>query len=320
MFGRIVVIITTVKVKIEQYIRERALDLGFGAVGFARVDASQSFPVFQQWVAKGYCAEMHYLVHHAALRADPRTLAPDARTIIVVAARYPFEDENCLVSNYARGADYHDVIRAKLQQLAAALEEKHGAAISSRICVDTAPLLEREWAVRAGIGWIGKQGSVVSPDLGTCFFLGELLVNIALEPSVPQTERCGECRLCVAACPAKAILPGNQLDARRCVSYLTIEHKKDLNREMAALMRYSVFGCDKCTVVCPWNRKGRATVMSEFNVPAAKLPSLEECLALDQKRFKKHFGGTPIAYIGLERLKRNVSIVMINKKSEFRSQ
>lgn len=307
---------------LKQFIREQTIKLGFGAVGFAAAGPSKSFAAFQQWLAKGYGAEMHYLARHSVLRADPRNLAPAAKTIIVAAARYPSENNDCLISNYARGADYHDVLRSKLEQLANAINEKRGSSVSARICVDTAPLLEREWAVRAGIGWIGKQGSIVNPEMGTCFFLGELLVDIELEPDAPPANQCGACRLCVEACPTKTIMPDNRIDARRCVSYLTIEHKKDFSAETAALVNCSVFGCDRCTVVCPWNRHSKAPVMEEFYFSTLSMPTLEECRTLDQKGFKKKFGNTPVAHIGLEQFKRNINVVMANTKKtlEIRNQ
>lgn len=306
---------------LEQYIREYALKLGFGAVGFARLGPSRSSAIFQQWLAEGYGAGMHYLKRHDALRSDPRNLAcraesvaPPARTIIVVGARYPAEENNCSISNYARSSDYHDVLRAKLNQLSAALDEKTGRSCGGRICVDSAPLPEREWAARSGIGWIGRQGSVVSPELGCCFFLGELLVDIELEPSAPLANQCRDCRRCVAACPTRAIMADNLIDARRCISYLTVEHKGGIDPALAPLLGNSVFGCDRCTSICPWNRRAKAPIMKEFNVSSSTISSLEELLGLDQEGFRKMFQGTPVERIGLERFLRNVKTVLANQK------
>jgi len=309
--------------KIEEYIREQALGLGFGAVGFARLEPSRSSEVFQQWLSKGYGAEMHYLKRHAALRSDPRNLAPSAKSIIVVAARYPSENIQYPISNFARGADYHHVLKIKLAKLAEALAGKCGGEKTSnigRIYVDSDPLSEREWAVRAGIGWIGRQGSVVNPELGCCFFLGELLVNIELEPSQQLPPQCQDCRLCEKACPTGAIMPGNLVDARRCISYLTIEHKGDINPEIASCFGSSVFGCDRCTSVCPWNQCKKMPIMPEFDISPPAVSSLENLSALDKIGFQKMFRNTPVARIGLERLLRNVRIALDNKKSESRSQ
>lgn len=314
MFVRIVVIIMTVQ--LEQYIREQAFGLGFGAVGFARVEPSQSSAIFQQWLAKNYCAEMHYLKRHAALRSDPRNLAPQAKSIIVVAVCYPSEDSQWPISNYARGSDYHDVLRAKLNQLSAALDEKTGHLCGGRICVDSAPLSEREWAVRAGIGWIGRQGSVVSPELGCCFFLGELLVNIELEPSAPMANQCQDCRRCLESCPTRAIMADNLIDARRCISYLTVEHKGEINPEIASCFGGSVFGCDRCTSICPWNRRCKTPIIPEFDVPHSAILSLEKLSALDKVGFRKMFRKTPVERIGLEWFLRNVKIARSNQRKE----
>jgi len=265
------------------------------------------------------------LKRHAALRSDPRNLLPSARTVIVVGARYPArnpppappgrgsDDLECKISNYARGLDYHVVLNEKLAQLAFALEEKHGQPIKSRICVDSAPLPEREWAVRAGIGWIGKQGSVVSPEIGCCFFLGELLVDIDLEPGAPMANQCQDCRRCVEACPAKAIMAGNLVDARRCVSYLTVEHKGEINPDIASCFGGSVFGCDRCTSVCPWNQRAEKPVMPEFDIPPSAVPSLEVLGRLDRHGFKKMFANTPVERTGFERFQRNVKIALANQ-------
>lgn len=298
--------------KLEEYIRAQAHELGFGAVGFAAVGPSKSFTAFQKWLAKGYCADMHYLKRHAALRSDPRKLELRTKSIIVVGARYPSEPTGCPISNFARGADYHHVLRSKLEKLAGALAKKCGGSNIGRICVDSAPLLEREWAVRAGIGWIGRQGSVVNPELGCCFFLGELLVNIDLEPSQPLPPQCQDCRLCEKACPTGAIRPGNLIDARRCISYLTIEHKGEINPEIASCFGGSVFGCDRCTSVCPWNRRGKTPVMPEFDVCPSAVLALENLNALDMIGFQKMFRNTPVERIGLERFRRNVKIASDN--------
>ncbi|MDO9541272.1 MAG: tRNA epoxyqueuosine(34) reductase QueG, partial [Kiritimatiellia bacterium] len=264
--------------------------------------------------------EMRYLKRHAALRSDPRNLAPQAKSIIVVAARYSSEDSQCSISNYARGSDYHDVLRIKLEQLSAALDDKAGRPCGGRICIDSSPLPEREWAVRAGIGWLGKQGSIVNPELGCCFFLGELLVNIELEPGLELQPQCGDCRLCVNACPMGAILPGNLIDARRCISYLTGEHKGEIAPALAARMGNSVFGCDRCTTVCPWNRRGKAPVMDEFNVLPSAVPALDELSALNREGFKKKFRGTPVERIGLERFARNVKVALANQKNRIKQK
>ena len=241
---------------IESFIRHEAATLGFAAVGFVAVGPAQSFDRFQEWLDRGYAGEMYYLVRHAPLRSHPAQLAPYARTVIVVAARYPAVTQSACWSNYALGRDYHEVLRARLKQLEQAIRGQSSSPLLARICVDTAPLLEREWACRAGLGWIGRQGSLVHPEYGCCLFLGELLVNLELEPSPPVPSQCGDCRLCVEACPTGAIQPDGFLDARRCIACLTIEHQGAIPESMRPLIGTSLFGCDRCTVVCPWSRKG----------------------------------------------------------------
>ena len=301
-----------ITMKLEEYIRERAAELGFGAIGFACIGLSRSAEAFQQWLDKGYYVEMSYLKRHAVLRSDPRNLEPLAKSIIVVGARYPSEQTGCTISNYARGPDYHHVLKLKLAKLAEMIGEKCGGTSIGRICVDSAPLSEREWAVRAGIGWIGKQGSVVNPEMGCCFFLGELLVNLELDPSPEIACRCEACNLCVKACPAGAIISGNQIDARRCISYLTVEHKGAIAPEMAERMGNSVYGCDCCTSVCPWNKRAQAPVMAEFDVKQSVIPSLDEFSRLNEESFNKMFRNTPVKRIGLERFQRNVKIALAN--------
>lgn len=305
--------------KFEDFIREQAHELGFGAVGFARAAPSRSAEVFQKWLEKKHCADMHYLKRHAALRSDPRNLEPLAKSMIVVGARYPSEQINCAISNYARGADYHHVLKLKLAELSETLAKKCGGEKTSnigRICVDSDPLSEREWAVRAGIGWIGKQGSVVNPEMGCCFFLGELLVNIEIEPSREIPPQCGDCDLCLKACPTGAIKPGNLMDARRCISYLTIEQKGKINPEIASCFGCSVFGCDRCTSVCPWNQRGKTPIMPEFDVSPCAALSLENLSALDKIGFQKMFRNTPVERIGFERVARNVKIALANQRKE----
>lgn len=307
---------TMAAVKIEQFIRERARELGFGAVGFAEIGPSRSTEAFRKWLINKYCAGMHFLERHAALRSDPRKLAPAARSMVVTGARYPFELSNCAISNFARGTDYHLVLRSKLEQLAGHIAGKCGLENIGPICVDSNPLPEREWAVRAGIGWIGKQGSVVNPEMGCCFFIGTLMLNIELEQSPEVPGRCGDCDLCLKACPAGAILPENQLDARRCVSYMTIEHRGEINPEISASFGNSVFGCDRCTSICPWNRRGKAPFMPEFDIIPAAAFSLENLSLMDKVGFQNMFRNSAVKRVGFERFSRNIKIALDNQRKE----
>lgn len=242
--------------RLESFIRQEAARLGFCAVGFAPAGPSRTFDRFREWLARGYAGDMLYLSRHTEMRSHPDQLLPGVKSLIVVAARYPAAPRARSWSAYAAGRDYHAILRGKLKELERAIRRESSVPLLARICVDSAPLLEREWACRAGLGWIGRQGSLVNPEHGCCLFLGELLVNLELAASPPVPDQCGDCRLCVAACPAGALQPDGFLDARRCIAYLTIEHKGEIPAELRPLIGASLFGCDRCTAVCPWNRKG----------------------------------------------------------------
>jgi epoxyqueuosine reductase len=256
---------------------------------------------------------MTYLARHALLRTDPRQIMPEARSIIVVAARYPATVRIQPFSNYMHGHDYHDILRGKLKQLARNLEAQSSVPLRSRICVDSTPVLEREWAVRAGLGWIGKQGSLVNSEWGCTLFLGELLVDLELAPSLTVPSKCGTCRRCAEACPTGAIQPDGLVDARRCIAYLTIEHNGEIPEALQPLMGASLFGCDRCTVVCPFNPAGDAAILPEFNPVGTPMPTAEQCLALNESDFLQRFRGTAVYRSGLARLQRNAKAVISNR-------
>ncbi len=290
-----------------QLITDEAFAAGFAAVGFAKASLAESIAVYEQWLAEGMAGDMAYLQRHAELKKDPANVAPGVKSIIAVAARYPTNPSpESGFSAYARGLDYHDVIRSKLRTLAATLNEHHPLQVQ-RICVDSAPLLEREWAIRAGLGWQGKQGQLVNASAGCCLVLGFLLVDLELPASDPVAECCGDCRCCLDACPTGAALGAGRVDARRCLSYLTIEHKGAIPNEFQSAMSGTLFGCDRCTAVCPWNRRGTALVMPELDAQQST-PSANACLAMTEAEFTERFKGTAVYRIGLERLKRNASL------------
>lgn len=299
----------------ESFIRREAGRLGFAAAGIAAVGPCRTFPIFTEWLKRGYSAGMDFLRRRAALRSNPRLVAPEAKSVIVVAARYPAEVRLRPFSNYVRGHDYHAVLRSKLKHLGHAIEAEAKQPVRFRICVDSAPVLEREWAVRAGLGWIGRQGSLVNPQWGCTLFLGELLVNLELAPSLPVTNRCGTCRKCVEACPTGAIQPDGLVDARRCIAYLTIEHQGEIPEALRPRMGQSIFGCDRCTAACPFNPAGDDAVLPEFNPAGASLPTAAQCLALSAADFERRFRGTAILRSGLEQLRRNARIALANPKN-----
>jgi epoxyqueuosine reductase len=298
---------------LEDQIICKARELGFAAAGIAAVSASQTFNKYREWLAAGMSAGMGYLEKRAALRADPRNIMPEARSVVVVAARYPVNRKpGAGFSTYARGPDYHDVVRRKLDELVKSVWPDMSPG-SFRICVDSAPVLEREWAVRAGVGWRGRQGQIVNPAAGCCLVLGELFVNIELDADGPIEDRCGDCRRCVESCPTGALSESGLVDSRKCISYLTIEHKGDVAPEARRSLGGAIFGCDICTAVCPWNQYGDNLVMPELRERDA--PSAGAILGMNEEDFEKRFKGTAVFRTGLDRLKRNAQIAGENSKA-----
>lgn len=298
---------------IEKKIISEARRLGFGAAGIAAAGPSETIDLFKEWLDKGYAAGMDYLASRASLRSDPRKLASGTGSVIVIAARYPVnKSPGTGFSCYARGRDYHTVLRKKLGRLAEFIKNETNISVA-RICVDSSPILEREWAVRAGIAWRGKQGQVVNPELGCCFFLGELLVDAGLESSEQIPGQCGNCRRCIDACPTGAVDERGFVDARKCISYLTIEHKGDIPENMRPLIGKALFGCDICTVVCPWNRLDNDSVMSEFR--ERDMPGAEQCACITDEDFNTRFNDSPVLRGGPECLRRNAAIALANANS-----
>ena len=298
---------------LEAKIVAEAQRLGFAAAGFAAANASRTMAILEKWLSAGFAADLDFFHRNLPLRADPRELAPGARSLIVVAARYPVNDHPGKgFAMHARGKDYHAVLREKLEQLARFIRQAKPLSVA-RICVDSAPVLEREWAVAAGIGWRGRQGQVVNAELGCCLVLGELLVDIELAPSPPAANQCGDCRLCLDACPTGALTEDGLVDARRCLSYLTIEHKGAIAPDLRLRIGEALFGCDRCTTICPWNRFGKDKIMPELR--PERMPSAEECLHMTEIEFRKRFKPTTVWRTGLPRLQRNAAIVMLNRRN-----
>jgi epoxyqueuosine reductase len=301
----------------EETIAAEAIRLGFAAVGFARAAPSESTELFHDWLRSGRSAGMTYLARHADLRSDPRQLAPGTTSVIVTAARYPVtRAPGAGFASYAHGRDYHAVMKEKLEELAAFIRSRTSLAVA-RVCVDSAPVPEREWATRAGLGWRGKQGQIVNPIFGCCFVLGLLLVDIDLACSVPATNQCGSCDLCIKACPTGAIDDNGAVDANRCISYLTTEHNGDIPEKLHPVIGGALFGCDICTSICPWNRHEDNMIMPEL--AAGAMPDAETCLAMSEADFNKQFSDSTVSRLGLKRLQRNAAIALANQKSSPQS-
>jgi epoxyqueuosine reductase len=301
-----------------------AADCGFDLAGVTAPFPVPDFGRFRNWVDRGLAGEMRYLTdHRAAVRNKPEHLLPGVQSIICVGLVYNGPEPNSTrfdsaerswISRYAWGGDYHDIVRAKLERLKARLLEIEQ--FESRICIDTAPLLERSLAHRAGLGWIGKNTCLINQKLGSWFFLGELLTTLDLEPAdTTPADRCGTCTRCIDACPTAAIVPspsgGYELDARLCISYFTIELRGAIPEEQRAAMGAHVFGCDICQDVCPWNRRAAETNEPDFR-PREFAPELERLAAITETEFRDMFRDSPVSRAKYRGFLRNVAVAMGN--------
>jgi len=302
-------------------IREKALGLGFDAVGFAPAElGADARARLERFLAAGYHGDMGWMADTAQRRGHPQALWPDARSVVVLGQNYgPAEDplatldhpRRATVSVYARNRDYHDIVKKRLKQLARWMHEGLGAQV--KVFVDTAPVMEKPLAERAGVGWQGKHTNLVSRAWGSWLFLGEVFTDLALPPDAPEGDFCGSCRRCLDVCPTNAFPAPYQLDATRCISYLTIEHKGHIPREFRAAMGNRICGCDDCLAVCPWNKFARRTTEAAFLDRAElRAPALRDLAALDDAGFRQVFSGSPIKRIGRHRLVRNVLIAIGN--------
>jgi epoxyqueuosine reductase len=302
-----------------QQIAERAkaiaYGLGFDLAGIATLGEAATTPHLREWIARGFHGEMTYMERGANLRADSTRPEPGMRSAVVVALDYGGRQPPGAIARYARGADYHDVMRAKLRALHAALEEEYGASFGARPYVDTGPILERELAQRAGLGWFGKNTMLINPKRGSFFFIGALFTSLDLAPDQPfAADHCGTCTRCLDACPTHAFAEPHVLDATRCISYLTIEHRSAIPESFRLHVTESVFGCDICQDVCPWNEKFAITAAAGALAPRADLtaPDLVELLRLDDDGFRTRFRGTAVTRTKRRGLARNVAVAMGN--------
>lgn len=299
-----------------QRIAQEAAALGFATCGFASAaeDEVRSRRL-EEWLGEGHHGDMAWMETRLHHRTSPQGLWPEARSVIALGASYaPSHDPMALenvtsharISIYAQGKDYHDVVKKRLKALARWLVAEAPEA-QVKVFVDTAPVMEKPLGEAAGIGWQGKHTNLVSPDHGSWLFLGAIYTTLDLAPDTPHRDQCGSCRACLDACPTDAFPAPYKLDARRCISYLTIEHKGPVPEEFRAALGNHIYGCDDCLAVCPWNKfAAAASAMKEF-APRAELvaPRLDELLRLDDKGFRALFSGSPIKRIGRGRFVRN---------------
>lgn len=301
-------------------IRDRALTLGFDAVGFAGADSGARAEELGAWLAEGYHGDMGWMETTRERRRSPVDLWPEVRTVVSVAVNYgPAEDpllmqahpDRATVSAYARGRDYHDVLKKRLRVLASWIANTWDCDV--KLFVDTAPVMEKPAAQRAGLGWQGKHTNLVSRRFGSWIFLGEVFTTLDLPHDVPETDRCGACHRCLDICPTNAFPAPYRLDARRCISYLTIEHKGHIPSEFRTAIGNRVYGCDDCLAVCPWNKFAQPTRHDDLRAQIhLSRPRLKDYAMLDDASFRAVFSGSPIKRLGRDRFVRNVLIAIGN--------
>jgi len=312
-------------------LRQMAAKLGFSQIGVAGVDLSSAEPGLLAWLQRGFHGEMHYMASHGLKRARPAELVPGTVRVITARMDYlpasvpegwqaiewerirkPERSGDAAVSIYARGRDYHKVLRARLQKLADQLAALVGP-FGHRVFTDSAPVLEVELASRSGLGWRGKHTLLLSRQAGSTFFLGEIYVDLALPLTEPESSHCGSCTSCMDLCPTGAIVAEQQVDARLCISYLTIEHPGEIPEHLRPLIGNRIYGCDDCQLACPWNKFAQRAVVADFDVrPALSQPTLLGLWAWDEDTFLRQTEGSAIRRIGFGRWQRNLAVAMGN--------
>ena len=335
------------KSDLKQAIKDKARQLGFILAGVTTPEPPPHYSTFENWLAQGHHGTMHYLAEERSRlrRADPREILPECKSILVLATPYsspnlalsaenagrvggdrlPYRDQASVVeaegmrgkiASYAWGDDYHDILPARMKELIQFIEEQVGSPVKNRWYSDTGPILERDLAQRAGIGWIGKNTCLINPKQGSYFLLSEILLDLALESDPPfVTDHCGTCTRCIEACPTDCILPDRTIDAHRCISYLTIELKEDIPIDLREKIGDWVFGCDICQMVCPWNRfAGEGDPAFGAEDP---LPSLTDELAITTQEFNQRFKQSPVKRVKRRGYLRNVVVALGNTGSMY---
>ncbi|ODN70255.1 tRNA epoxyqueuosine(34) reductase QueG [Methylobrevis pamukkalensis] len=301
--------------------RDRAERLGFGALRVTTPErVAEAGLRLREAIAEGHHGTMDWLADTADRRADPRLVWPDVRSVVMLGLNYGPEGDALAnladpsvanISVYARGRDYHDVIKGKLKEIAGLVERDTGAKV--KVFVDTAPVMEKPLAASAGLGWQGKHTNLVSRDFGSWLFLGAIFCAAELVPDAPEDDRCGSCRACLDACPTNAFPAPYRLDARRCISYLTIEHAGPIPAEFRAAIGNRIYGCDDCLAVCPWNKFAQTGAEMKLSARADLMaPPIADLLGFDDTAFRERFSGSPVKRIGRNRFLRNLLIAAGN--------
>ncbi len=305
--------------ELTQKIKELALEIGFDKVGIAPAKPTGEDEHLHLWLQKGYHGAMEWMTRNIEKRLDPTVLLPGAKSVIALAMNYFSGHTNSTdpgigrISRYAWGDDYHDLLKKRMNAMLAEIKSWNSN-VSGRCFVDTAPIMDKYWAVQAGIGWLGKHGVVITRDLGSWVFLGEIVLNIALEYDTALENKCGSCRRCLDVCPTGAIIEPYQVDATRCISYWTIEHQSRINPEIGAQMGNHIFGCDDCQDVCPWNIKfAKITGKSEFQPRKGNLrPTLNSLAKLTEDQFRVRYRKSPVKRSKFSGFQRNIALAKKN--------
>jgi epoxyqueuosine reductase len=305
---------------LEDLVKAQAFGLGFDLVGITTLGPVDTAPAFDSWIQRGYAGDMDYLARGAAKRRDSRLPVEGTTTAIVVGLNYGGKVAAGPVARYARGDDYHEVMTVRLDELHHWLEQETGRPIAGKSYVDTGPILERDLARRAGLGWFGKNTTLVNPEIGSFFFIGSLLVDLGLTPDTPfDADRCGTCTRCLDACPTNAFVEPRVLDATRCISYLTIEAKGDIPVDLQDQVGDLLYGCDICQSVCPWNVRFSRDISDDSpfsprdNIAGKDAHALaSEWLQMTQEEFSRAFKGSPMKRAKLRGLQRNAAVVLRN--------
>lgn len=304
---------------LESRVKAQAFGLGFDLAGIATLGVAETASYFDEWLARGFAGEMSYLPKWADKRRDTRLPFPGVSSALVVALNYGGTQPSGPIARYARGDDYHDVVIAKLEQLHSWIEMQVGNAVRGKAYVDTGPILERDLARRAGLGWFGKNTNLLNPGLGSFFFIGALLLDLELTPDAPfSADRCGTCRRCLDACPTNAFAEPRVLDSTRCISYLTIELRGAIPPEFRESMGELIYGCDICQDVCPWNVKfAKEQTEPAFQTREALISGdartvARELLAMDDAEYRAAYTGSPLKRAKRRGLARNAAVVLGN--------
>ncbi len=303
-------------------IKSKALELGFAKVGIARaVELEEEGKLLGEWLSRGYHGTMDWMERNTEKRVDPRTILPDAKAVVSVAMNYYVDVQHSdvrgvgKISRYAWGDDYHDILKERLHELLRSIQAEVPS-VKGKVYVDTGPVMDKAWAVRAGIGWEGKHTNVITREYGSWVFLGEIILNLELEYDEPSADYCGSCTRCIDACPTQAIVEPYVLDSNLCISYLTIEHKGEISEALKPEFGNWIYGCDICQDVCPWNKKFSDVTDEERFYPREgnQEPKLVELAALTSEEFTNRFRKSPIKRAKHEGLQRNVAVAHENAK------